>query len=419
MNNSRRRVVVTGLGAITPLGLTVTEFWDGLSNSRSGINRITQFDATGFDCQIAGEVKGFDPAKYMDHKEARRMARCSQFAIAAAKDAAADSGLSYPFEDAMSERVGVLIGTAIGGFEKGDEAVNEFRSKKSVRAGPFAITACIPNAPAFHVARTFLAHGPLLTLVTACATGTQSLGEATEIIRRGAADIMFAGGTEGIIGDFSIAGFSGMKALPIHYNDAPEKASRPFDKDREGFVFSEGCGVVVLEELEHAKARGAKIYCEVVGAAASSDAFHVAQPDPTAQGAIRSMTWALRDAQIDPKEVGYINAHGSSTPINDPLETMAIKKVFGEAAYNIPVTSTKSMIGHPMGASGALEAIACIKTIETGIIHPTLNLDTPDPECDLDYVPKVARQANVRVTLSNSFGLGGQNACLVLKRFEN
>ncbi|MBI4631463.1 MAG: beta-ketoacyl-[acyl-carrier-protein] synthase II [Chloroflexi bacterium] len=395
MNTSRKRVVVTGLGAITPLGLTVTEFWDGLSNSRSGINRITQFDATGFDCQIAGEVKGFDPAKYMDHKEARRMARCSQFAIAAAKDAIGDAGLSYPFEDAMSERVGVLIGTAIGGFEKGDEAVNEFRSKKSVRAGPFAITGCIPNAPAFHVARTFLAHGPLLTLVTACATGTQSLGEATEIIRRGAADI------------------------PIHYNDAPEKASRPFDKDREGFVFSEGCGVVVLEELEHAKARGAKIYCEVVGAAASSDAFHVAQPDPSAQGAIRSMTWALRDAQVDPKEVGYINAHGSSTPINDPLETMAIKKVFGEAAYNIPVTSTKSMIGHPMGASGALEAIACIKTIETGVIHPTLNLDTPDPECDLDYVPNVARQANVRVTLSNSFGLGGQNACLVLRKFEN
>ncbi len=229
---------------------------------------------------------------------------------------------------------------------------------------------------------------------------------------------MFAGGTEGIIGDFSIAGFSGMKALPIHYNDAPEKASRPFDKDREGFVFSEGCGVVVLEELEHAKARGAKIYCEVAGAAASSDAFHVAQPDPSAQGAIRSMKWAIQDAQIDPKEVSYINAHGSSTPINDPLETMAIKKVFGEAAYNIPVTSTKSMIGHPMGASGALEAIACIKTIETGVIHPTLNLDTPDPECDLDYVPKVARQANVRVTLSNSFGLGGQNACLVLKKFE-
>ncbi len=416
MNNARIRVVVTGLGAITPLGLTVDEFWDGLINCRNGINRITQFDPAGFDCQVAGEVKDFDPTQYIDPKEARRMARCSQFAIAAATDAVKDSGIDLPLKD--EERVGVLIGTAIGGFDEADKAVNEFRRKGSVRANPFAVTACIPNMPAHHVSRTFLARGPLMCLVTACATGTQAIGEATEVIRRGSADVMFAGGTEALIGDFAIAGFSGMRALPTHFNDAPEKASRPFDRDREGFVFSEGCGVVVLERLEHAKVRGARIYAEVIGQGASSDAFHVAQPDPSGEGAIRAMKWALQNAQVDPGEIGYINAHGSSTPINDPLETMAIKKVFGDHARDLCISSTKSMIGHPMGASGTLEAIACIKTLTTGIAHPTRNLDNPDPECDLDYIPGAARQVDVRVVMSNSFGLGGQNACLVLKRFE-
>lgn len=417
MNNARARVVVTGLGAVTPLGLTVDEFWDGLINGRNGINRITQFDAAGFDCQVAGEVKNFDPTKYIDPKEARRMARCSQFAIAAATDAVKDSGIDLPLKD--EERVGVLIGTAIGGFDEADKAVNEFRRKGSVRANPFAVTACIPNMPAHHVSREFLARGPLMCLVTACATGTQALGEATEVIRRGSADVMVAGGTEALIGDFAIAGFSGMRALPTHFNDAPEKASRPFDRDREGFVFSEGCGVVVLERFEHAKARGARMYAEVIGQGASSDAFHVAQPDPSGEGAIRAMKWALQDAQVDPSEIGYINAHGSSTPINDPLETMAIKKVFGDHARDLCISSTKSMIGHPMGASGTLEAIACIKTLTTGIAHPTRNLDNPDPECDLDYIPGAARKVDVRVVMSNSFGLGGQNACLVLKKFED
>lgn len=416
MNNARTRVVVTGLGAITPLGLTVDEFWDGLIHGRNGINRITQFDATGFDCQVAGEVKNFDPTQYIDPKEARRMARCSQFAVAAATDAAKDAGIAMPLKD--EERVGVLIGTAIGGFDEADKAVNEFRRKGLVRANPFAVTACIPNMPAHHVSRTFLARGPLMALVTACATGTQAIGEATEVIRRGSADVMFAGGTEALIGDFAIAGFSGMRALPTHFNDAPEKASRPFDRDREGFVFSEGCGVMVLERMEHAQARGARIYAEVIGQGASSDAFHVAQPDPSGEGAIRAMKWALQNAQVDPGEVGYINAHGSSTPINDPLETMAIKKVFGDHARDLCISSTKSMIGHPMGASGTLEAIACIKTLTTGLAHPTRNLDNPDPECDLDYIPGAARKVDVRVVMSNSFGLGGQNACLVLKRFE-
>ncbi|MBI3177976.1 MAG: beta-ketoacyl-ACP synthase II [Chloroflexi bacterium] len=415
-NDGRTRVVITGLGAITPLGLSVDAFWDGLSNGRNGIKRITQFDSTGFDCQVAGEVDGFDPAQYIDPKEARRMARCSQFAIAAAQQAVTDAGLVLPLVD--EERVGVLIGTAIGGFDEADKAVNDFRRKGSVRANPFAVTACIPNMPAHHVSRTFLARGPLMCLVVACATGTQVIGEATEVIRRGSADVMLAGGTEALIGDFAIAGFSGMRALPTHFNDTPERASRPFDRDREGFVFSEGCGVVVVEKLEHAQARGARIYAEVLGQGASSDAFHVAQPDPSGEGAIRAMKWALQNARIDPSEVGYINAHGSSTPINDPLETMAIKKVFGAHAGELLISSTKSMIGHPMGASGTLEAIACMKTLTTGIVHPTRNLDNADPECDLDYVPHTAREADIRIAMSNSFGLGGQNACLVLSKFE-
>ena len=415
--NGRPRVVITGMGAITPLGLAVDEFWNGLISGRSGIGRITQFDASDFDCQVAGEVKGFDPANYIDPKEARRMARCTQFAIAAAKEAAVDAGVQNPLPD--EERVGVIIGTAMGGFEKSDEAVVEFRRKGAVRANPFAVTASIPNMAAHHVSRTFLTRGPLMCLVTACATGTQVIGEGAELIRRGVVDMVFAGGTEAIIGDFAIAGFSGMKALPTHFNHAPEKASRPFDKDREGFVFSEGCGVMILERLESALARGARIYAEVAGQAASSDAFHVAQPDPGGAGAIRAMKWALRDAAADPCEVDYVNAHGSSTPINDPLETMAIKQVFGDHAGKLVISSTKSMIGHPMGASGTLEAIACVKSINTGIIHPTINLENPDPECDLDYVPNVARHAAVRVAMSNSFGLGGQNACIILRKFES
>ncbi len=416
-SNGRPRVVITGMGAITPLGVTRPAFWEGLVEGRNGITRITQFDASPYECQIAGEVPNFDPTNYIDGKEARRMARSSQFSIAAAMEAWQNAGLN----DAKlnRERLGVLFGTAIGGLDEADYGMQDFRGRGAARAKPFAITASIPNMSAYVVSREFQTLGPTSTIATACATGTQVIGEGSEFIRRGVADIVLAGGTEATIRDFAMAGFGGMRALPIHYNDAPEKASRPFDIDREGFVFSEGSGVVVLERLEHALARRATIYAEVLGHASSSDAFHVAQPDPDAAGAIRAMKWALEDAAVNFEDVDYINAHGSSTPINDPLETKAIKMLFGELAYEIPVSSTKSMIGHPMGASGTLEALACIMAIQTGVVHPTRNLDEPDPECDLNFVPNTAQEHRVKITLSNSFGLGGQNACLVLSEFNS
>jgi beta-ketoacyl-acyl-carrier-protein synthase II len=418
-NHSRPRVVITGLGAISPLGLTAREFWDGLLAGRSGITRITHFDASGLPCQVAGEIKGFDPKKFIDFKEARRMSRCSQLAIAASREALSDAGLANGTSKmADPERVGIVLGTAIGGLEKADEGITALRTHGYNKVNPFAVPSAVPNMPAHHISHTYQAWGPLTTVVTACAAGTQAVGEATELIRRGAADIVITGGVEATIQDFAIGGFSAMRALPVNFNDAPEKASRPFNKDREGFVYSEGCAVLVLEELEHARQRGAEIYAEVIGQASSADAYHMAAPDPTAVGAVRAMRWALRDAGISTDQVDYINAHGTSTPANDAGETLAIKKLFGERAYSIPVSSTKSMIGHPMGAAGALEAIACALTIKHGVIHPTINYEHPDPDCDLDYVPNTAREAAVRVTLSNSFGLGGQNACLVLARYE-
>jgi len=414
--NGRTRVVITGLGAISPLGLTLHELWDGLLNARSGISRITQFDASGLPCQIAGEVKGFEPKNYMDAKDARRMARCSQLAVAATREAVADAGFAGGFAD--PERVGVLLGTAIGGLDRLDEGSTVLRKQGHARVSPFSVPESVPNMPSHHVSKAFRALGPLNTCVTACASGTQSVGEAAEVIRRGVADVMITGGVEGAIGDLTIAGFAAMRAMPVNYNDDPGRASRPFDKNREGFVFSEGCAILILERLEHALARGAKIYAEVLGHASSSDAYHVAAPDPTHAGAIRAMTWALKYAGVQPHEIDYINAHGSSTPLNDAGETAAIKHVFGEHAYNIPISSTKSMIGHPMGASGAMEATACTLSLHHQILHPTANYETPDPDCDLDYVPNVARKASVNITLSNSFGLGGQNACLVLRKYQ-
>ncbi len=413
----RPRIVITGVGAISPLGLTAPDFWGGLTAGRSGITRITQFDASALPCQVAGEIKGFDPRQFLDAKDARRMARCSQVAVATAHEAMADAGLAAGFPD--PERAGVLMGTAIGGLDKTDEGAQVLRKHGHARVSPFTVPESVPNMPAHHVSHVFRALGPLTTCVTACAAGTQALGEAAEVIRRGAADIMLAGGVEAAVIDLTLAGFSAMRALPVHFNDAPERSSRPFSLDREGFVFSEGCALMVLERLEHALARGARIYAEVLGYASSSDAYHVAVPDPTGAGAVRAMRWALRDAGIAPEAVDYINAHGSSTPVNDSGETTAIKLVFGEHAYNVPISSTKSMIGHPMGASGALEALACVYTLRDGLIHPTINYETPDPECDLDYVPNVARRAPVQTTLSNSFGLGGQNACLVLRRVDH
>ena len=413
--NKRRRVVVTGMGAMTPLGLTLEETWEGLLAGRSGVGPITQFDASGLPVRIAGELKNFDPTRHIDFKAARRMARCSQVAIAMAQAALADAGLSLPLAD--EERVGVLVGSAGGGLDRAIAGIDTFRAKGLARINPFILTSASVNMPSHHVSHWAGARGPISTVVAACATGTQAVGEAAEIIRRGAADVVICGGVEALIHLAPIAGFCAMRALSAR-NDEPERASRPFDAGRDGFVYSEGGALFVLEALGHARARGARIRAEVLGQASSSDAFHVAQPDPEGMGASRAMRWALDDAGLTPDGVDYINAHGSSTPISDPIETQAIKRVFGERAYEIPISSTKSMIGHAMGGAGAIEAAACVLTVEQGIIHPTINLETPDPECDLDYVPEGARKADVRFALSNSFGLGGQNACLVLGRFE-
>jgi len=425
-HNHRPRTVITGLGAISPLGLTAPEFWSGLLAGRSGISRVTQFDASGLPCQIAGEIKDFNPKQYMDFKEARRISRCSQLAIATAREALTDAGFalsgfgttSVAAESADPERVAVVFGTAIGGLEKADEGISALRSGGYSKINPFAVPGSVPNMPGHHVSQVYHTLGPLNTIVTACASGTQAVGEATELIRRGAADVVITGGVEATIRDFSLGGFASMRALPLNYNDQPEKASRPFNADREGFVFSEGCAILILEELGHALRRGATIYAEVIGQASSSDAYHMAAPDPTAEGAVRAMRWALGDAGLAVSDIDYINAHGTSTPANDVGETLAIKKLFGEHAYSVPISSTKSMMGHPMGAAGALEAIVCALTIRDGVIHPTINYEHPDPECDLDYVPNTARSVPVRTTLSNSFGLGGQNACLVLRKFE-
>jgi beta-ketoacyl-acyl-carrier-protein synthase II len=412
----RTRVVITGLGAITPLGSSVNEFWEGLLAGKSGIRRITQFDASSLPCQIAGEIPEFNPEDYMQRKEARRVARSAQIGLAAAVQAVTDAGLLDNMPD--GERTGVIFGTAMGGLERADEGIQTLRSTGLARINPFVLPSGIPNLSAFLIAQRFQCYGPNATIATACATGSQVIGEAAEYIRRGAVDLIITGGTEALIKDFAIGGFSAMRALPTNYNTNPEAASRPFDAKREGFLFSEGAGAMVLESLEHAKARNARIYAEVAGHAASSDAYHIAAPDPEAKGPIRAMKWALKDAGLDPIDVDYINAHGTSTPLNDPTETHAIKSVFEEHAYKMAISSTKSMIGHAMGASGTLEAISSTLTIKNEWIPPTINYEYPDPDCDLDYVPNEARQQPVNVALSNSFGLGGQNACLVLKRYQ-
>ncbi len=413
----RPRIVVTGIGVISPLGHTAAESWDSLLNGRSGIGPITQFDTSGFPCTIAGEVKEFVAKEYMDFKEARRMSRASQLTVAAARMAMDDAAL--PESEMGSERTGVLVGTGMGGFEMADANAQLLRNKGVGRVSPFAVTGALPNMPSHHVSVMTGAKGPISTVVSACATGTQAIGEAAEFIRRGVADRVFAGGVEGLIHEAAVAGFAAMRALATRFNDEPERASRPFDKDRDGFVLSEGAGIVVLERLDQALARGAHIYAELLGHASSSDAFHVAAPDPDAAGAVRAMRWAIEDAGLSPMEVDYINAHGTSTPANDTTETLAIKRLFGEYAYEIPVSSSKSILGHAMGGAGAIEAVFCIQSLEQGIIPPTWNYETPDPECDLDYVPNAPRAADIRVTLSNSFGLGGQNACLVLGKYQN
>ncbi|MFQ6014199.1 MAG: beta-ketoacyl-ACP synthase II [Anaerolineae bacterium] len=411
-----RQVVITGLGAISPLGLTMEEMWRGLVAGQSGIAPITQFDASAYPTRFAGEVKGFDPASYINFKEVRRMARSSQLAIAAAQEALTDSGLETPL--ANEHRVGVVVGTAIGGFDMVEKGIRTLWDRGWRRLGPFVVAASLPNMPSHYISRFFEVQGYNSTVVTACASGTQAIGEAADLIRRGMAEVMFTGGVEAMICELTLAGFSAMRGLSTR-NDEPERACRPFDKDRDGFVLGEGAGILILESLGHATARGARIYAEVLGHSATSDAYHVAAPDPEGKGAQLAMSGAMQNAGLSPADIDYINAHGTSTPLGDAAETLAIKKVFGKRAYDIPISSTKSMIGHALGGAGALEAIACVLTIRDNLIHPTINYETPDPDCDLDYVPNEARPAQVDVTLSNSFGLGGQNACLVLGRFTS
>ncbi|MCP4415150.1 MAG: beta-ketoacyl-ACP synthase II [Chloroflexi bacterium] len=412
----RPRIVITGMGVMSPLGHTTEESWDSLLNGRSGIGPITHFDASGLPSRVAGEVKEFVAKKYMDFKEARRMSRASQFAVAAARMALTDAGLSGPVPNA--ERVGTLIGVGVGGFEVADKNLQILRSKGFNRVSPFAMTGFLPNMPSHHVSLLAKALGPLNTVTAACATGTQAIGEAMELIRHGRADMMITGGAEGLIHEAAIAGFGAMRALSTRFNDSPEKASRPFDKNRDGFVLSEGAGVMIIERLDHAVAREAHIYAELKGYASSADAYHVAQPDPKAAGAVRAMKWTVEDACLLPDNVNYINAHGTSTPINDAAETFAIKSLFGERAYELPISSSKSVLGHAMGGTGAIEAIFTALALNQGIIPPTWNYETPDPACDLDYVPNEPRKASLKVALSNSFGLGGQNACLVLGKYD-
>jgi len=400
---------------VTCLGHEIEPFWDHLLAGQSGVGRIQQFDASALPCQIAGEVSDLRVEDFIPAKEARRMSRASHLSVIAARQAAENAGLTA--ESLPSERSGVCFGTSIGGLERVDEGLQILRTAGWSKVNPFTIPSALPNMPAFHIAQEFHAVGPSRTVTTACATGTQAVGDGAEDIFQGRADVMFAGGVEAIIRDFALAGFASMKALPTSYNDDPKRASRPFDANREGFVYSEGAACLILERLEHAMARGAHIYAEVIGHSSSSDAFHIAAPDPTGAGAVRTMTWALRDAGISPQDVDYINAHGTSTPANDAMETSAIKQVFGDHAYRLAISSTKSMIGHAMGASGAIEASVCALSLERQQLHPTINYETPDPACDLDYIPNHSRAARLEVTLSNSFGLGGQNACLVLRRF--
>jgi beta-ketoacyl-acyl-carrier-protein synthase II len=408
-------VVITGLGAITPVGHTAGETWDNLVKGNSGIERITLFDDRRIPVHIAGEVKEFEPHRFISPKEAKRMARASHFAIAAAVEAVKDAGLDYPFSDDLAERSGVLLGSSMGGFDKAEQGIKEYLGGLS-KVNPFSLATSSPNLSTFHVCVALNAQGYTNTISTACTAGTVAIAEAAEVIKRGRCDIILAGGTEANINEITMVGFIALRALSTQ-NETPEQASRPFDARRDGFVLAEGCAFFVLERLEHALSRGAQIYAEVLGGAHSSDTYHIAIPDPGAKGAIRAMKWALEDAAVGLGQVDYINAHGPSTPQGDAAETLAIKSLFGERAYEIPISSTKSMIGHSFGAAGAIEALACVKTIETGWIHPTINYQAPDPACDLDYTPNQARRREVKIAISNSFGLGGQNSCLVLGKY--
>ncbi len=411
----KRRVVITGIGVVSPVGIGVEEFWNNLLAGKSGIGPITQFDASEFPVKIAGEVKDFDAVKYVgDKKTVRHMDRNAQFAVAAARMAAEDAKLDMAAEDAS--RAGTIIGTGIGGIAMMEETVRKIESRGPGKVSPFAVPMMIANMASAHVSIHFGLEGPVLTDVTACASGTNAIGQAARMIQYGDADVMFAGGTEAAVCPSPMAGFAAMKALSSR-DCPPEEASCPFDARRDGFVLGEGSGVLVLEELEHAKARGAHIYAEVAGYGTNGDAYHITAPRPDGTTQLRCMRNALADAGIAPEDVDYINAHGTSTHLNDMCETTAVKELLGSHAYEIPMNSIKSMTGHLLGAAGAVEAVDCVLSMEKGMIHPTINLKERDPECDLDYVTEGPRAVKIDVAMSNSFGFGGHNAVLVLKRW--
>lgn len=411
-----RRVVVTGIGLICGSGNEKEEVWSNLLAGRSAVGPITRFDVTAFSVRIASEVKNFDPLKFMEKKEVKKMDLFIHYAVAAAVEAMGDSGLQVSKENA--ERVGAYIGSGIGGFGVIEREHEKFLKGGPGKISPFFIPAAIVNLAAGQVSIRFGAKGPNSATCTACSTGAHAVGDSFKIIQRGDADAMICGGAEAAITTMGVGGFAAMRALSTRNHD-PERSSRPFDANRDGFVIGEGAGILILEELEHARARGAKIYAEMIGYGMSSDAFHITQPSEDGDGAVRVMQNAIKDAGIAPHEVDYINAHGTSTYYNDKLETKAIKRVFGDSAYSIPVSSTKSMMGHLLGAAGGVEAGVIALAIRDQIIPPTANYERPDPDCDLDYVPNTARRANIRHALSNSFGFGGTNAALLMKRFED
>ena len=411
----KKRVVITGLGAISPVGNTAAELWQALLAGKSGIGPITRFDAAEYDAKIAGEVKDFEPTAFIDKKEARRMDRFTQFAIAAAKMALDDSGIDLAQAD--KSRIGSFVGSGIGGMDTLHDQYKNLFEKGPNRVSPFFIPMMIANMAAGQVSIAFGLQGPSSCVVTACATGTNCIGDAMKVIQRGDADVMVAGGTEAAISPAGMAGFCAMKALSTR-NDAPEKASRPFERDRDGFVMGEGSGIVVLESLEHALARGARIYAELAGYGSNADAYHVTAPAPEGAQAARCMELAIKDAGLQVTDVDYINAHGTSTPLNDKNETLGIKRLFGDHAKNIAVSSIKSMTGHLLGAAGGIECVATALTVLNDMMPPTINYDNPDPDLDLDYVPNQARAKVVKVAISNSFGFGGHNATLLVKKFE-
>jgi 3-oxoacyl-[acyl-carrier-protein] synthase II len=410
-----QRVVVTGMGAVTPMGLNVSQYWESLITGTSGIDFVASFDASEFPCVVAGEITDFDPKNYITSKQARRMSRFTQLAVAATQEAISQSNLVIENDD--KENIGVILGNGIGGYPDTEEQVRVLAGRGWSKISPLYMSKMLPNMAAANVAMQFGLEGYNNTAVTACAAGTQAMGDAVNIIRAGKAHTMITGACEGAISPLGLAAFSAMRALSQR-KDNPTTASRPFDADRDGFVPAEASGIFVIESLLHAKQRGATILAEIVGTASTSDAHDFVAPREDGSGAARTMRLALKDAGIKPEMIDYINAHGTSTPLGDLAETTAIKSVFGQDT-KIPISSTKSMTGHPLGASGAIEAVACVKSVQTDIIHPTINLENPDPECDLDYVPNEAREQQVKIALSNSFGFGGQNACILIAEYES